>query len=308
MEKLRRPLVSGLTYVKDSAASTTPDAVIGDGDSVTGVITFTLIGVDSLTYRVSVGPEVGDVPHFSGVLEKITSTIAIGGDDSIMVESDDGMMMPGDGTTMPDGGTTPGDGTAMPGDGTAMPGDASRLLPTGAVAAGDEFVVTINNVGLADGFGKIEETLVSGLTYVKDSAASTTPDAVIGDGDSVMGVITFTLIGVDSLTYRVSVGPEVGDVPHFSGVLEKITSTTTIGGDDSITVEAPDEPETPAIPVGDASRVLPTGRVAQGAEFAVTINNVGLADGFGRIEETLDSGLTYVQDSAASTTPNAGHR
>ena len=34
----------------------------------------------------------------------------------------------------------------------------SRELPTTPVAAGDEFVVTINNVGLADGFGKIEET------------------------------------------------------------------------------------------------------------------------------------------------------
>ena len=297
-------LDSGLTYVDGSAVSTNPDAIIGDDEAVTGVITFTLIAVDSFTYRVAVGPDVGAGPHFSGTLKGFSGPPrTIGGDDSIMVESDDNMMTPGDGTTMPGDGTTPGEG-----DGTAMPSNASRLLPTAPVAAGDEFVVTINNVGLADGgIGSIEETLLdSGLTYVDGSAVSTNPDAIIGDDEAVTGVITFTLLAVDSFTYRVTVGPDVGDGPHFSGTLKGFSGPArTIGGDDSITVEAPDEPETPTIPVGDASRVLPTGRVAQGAEFAVTINNVGLADGFGRIEETLDSGLTYVQDSAASTTPNA---
>ena len=293
--EIRETLASGLTYVDGSAASTTPNAAIDDGDAVTGVITFTLIAVDSFTYRVTVGPDVGDAPHFSGVLEGLSgSTTTIGGDDSIMVESDDGMMMPGDGST-------PGEG-----DGTAMPGDASRVLPTAPFSSEDEFVVTINNVGLAEGIGEIRETLVSGLTYVDGSAASTTPNAAIDDGDAVTGVITFTLIAVDSFTYRVTVGQDVGNAPHFSGVLEGISgSTTTVGGDDSITVEARDEPETPTIPVGDASRVLPTGRVAQGREFAVTINGVGLAEGIGQIEETLLAGFTYVDGSAASTTPNA---
>ena len=287
--EIRETLVSGLTYLPGSAASTNLKAAIDDGDAVTGVITFTLIAVDSFTYRVTVGPDLAEEgPHFSGVLEGISGSITtIGGDHSIMVESDDDMMMPGDG------------------DGTTMLGDVSRLLPTDPVA--QEFVVTINNVGLADGIGEIRETLVSGLTYVPGSAASTNLKAAIDDGDAVTGVLTFTLIAVDSFTYRVTVGPDLAEEgPHFSGVLEGISGPPkTIGGDVSITVEAPDEPEPPTMPAGDASRVLPTGLVAQGTEFAVTINGVGLAEGIGQIEETLDSGLTYVDGSAASTTPNA---
>ena len=130
------------------------------------------------------------------------------GDGSIMVGSGDDMAMPGDGTTMP------GDDTTMPGDGTMMPGDASRVLPTDAVAPDEEFVVTINNVGLADGFGEVKETLPQGFSYVSDSAASSTPNAAIDDGVETTGVITFTLVAVDSFTYRVAVGSAVADGSH----------------------------------------------------------------------------------------------
>ena len=64
-----------------------------------------------------------------------------------------------------------------------QPADVSRELPTGAVAPGDEFVVTINNVGLADGFGEVKETLPQGFSYVPNSAASSTPNAAVDDGD-----------------------------------------------------------------------------------------------------------------------------
>ena len=48
----------------------------------------------------------------------------------------------------------------------------SRSLPAGPVAPGDEFDVTINNVGLADGFGSVVETLPAGFSYVDGSATS----------------------------------------------------------------------------------------------------------------------------------------
>ena len=56
----------------------------------------------------------------------------------------------------------------------------SRSLPAGPAAPGDVVVVTINNVGLADGFGDVVETLPAGFSYVDDSAASDTPNAAIG--------------------------------------------------------------------------------------------------------------------------------
>jgi hypothetical protein len=121
-------------------------AVIDDGDAVTGVITFTLIAVDSFTYRVTVGPDLAEEgPHFSGVLEGISGSITtIGGDHSIMVESDDDMMMPGDG------------------DGTTMPGDVSRLLPTDSAsytpvdADGGKYLRATVRYRDAEGSGKSE--------------------------------------------------------------------------------------------------------------------------------------------------------
>ena len=55
------------------------------------------------------------------------------------------------------------------------------------------------------------------------------------------------------------------------------------------------------------SRSLPADPVAPDGEFAVTINNVGLADGFGSLVETLPAGFSYVEDSAASTGANGGY-
>ena len=190
----------------------------------------------------------------------------------------------------------------------------SRELPTAPVAAGDEFVVTINNVGLADGIGEVKETLPQGFSYVPDSAASSTPNAAIDDGDATTGVITFYLVAVDSFTYRVTVGSAVADGSHpFSGVLEKLSGSTTIAGDDSIMVGSGDGTTMPddgttmpddgttmpgdgTTTPGDASRLLPTDAVAPEEEFAVTINNVGLADGIGEVKETLPQGFSYVLD------------
>ena len=97
------------------------------------------------------------------------------------------------------------------------------------------FTVTINNVGIADGFGSVVETLPAGFSYVDNSAASTDANAVIEaevDGQTV----TFTVVGVDSFTYSVTVGSDVADGQYtFSGVLKKLSGDDTIA-DSTITV------------------------------------------------------------------------
>ena len=192
---------------------------------------------------------------------------------------------------------------------TAQQAGLSRSLPAAPVAPDDEFTVTINNVGLADGFGSVVETLPAGFSYVADSAASTDANAVI-DAEVDGQTVTFTVVGVDSFTYMVTVGSDVADGPYtFSGSLEKLSGDETIA-DSTVTVEAGAMPEpspdpSPEPTPGGLSRSLPAGPVSPDDEFTVTINNVGLADGFGSVVETLPTGFNYVDNSAASPTPNA---
>ena len=277
-------LPAGFDYADGSAASPTPNAVI-DGEVDGQTVTFTVVGVDSFTYMVTVGSDVADGEHtFSdGVLKKLSGDEMIA-DSTVTVEA--GAMPEPSPDPSPDPSPEP------------TPGGLSRSLPAAPVAPDDEFTVTINNVGLADGFGSVVETLPAGFSYVAGSAASPTPNAVI-DAEVDGQAVTFTVVGVDSFTYMVTVGSDVADGPHtFSGVLKKLSGEETIA-DSTVTVEAPAPPE------GGLSRSLPTGPVAPGVEFDVTINNVGLADGFGSVVETLPAGFSYMTGSAASPTPNA---
>ncbi len=256
-------LPAGFAYVDGSAASTNPGATVGA--EVSGqVVSITVVGVDTLTYRVTVGSGVANGQYtFSGVLQKLS------GDDDI----------PDTSVTVAAGATT-----------TPTPTGVSRSLPAGSVARGDEVEVTINNVGLADGFGTVVETLPAGFAYVDGSAASTNPGATVGAEVSGQ-VVSITVVGVDTLTYRVTVGSGVANGQYtFSGVLQKLS------GDDDI-------PDT-SVTLG-VSRSLPAGSVAPGSGVTVTINNIGLADGFGTVVEMLPAGFAYVDGSAASTTPNA---
>ena len=258
----KETLPAGFSYVEGSAVVTVGAAsalihhAVEDQTDI-----FTLLGVDSFTYKVAVGSEVGDGQHtFSGVLKKGLSDEAetIGGDDSVTVEA---------GTTTP-----PDTGTPEPPPAITMPGDVSRSLPAGPVAPGDELDVTISNVGLTDGFGSAEETLPAGFSYVEGSAVVTVGAAsAVIDHTVEDQTYTFTLLGVDSFTYKVAVGSEVGDGQHtFSGVLKKGLSdeAETIGGDDSVTVEAgtttpPDTgtpgPRGPAGPSGNTGPAGPSG-------------------------------------------------
>ena len=100
---------------------------------------------------------------------------------------------------------------------TAQEAGLSRSLSAHPVAPDDELTVTINNVGLAEGFGSVVETLPAGFSYVEDSAASTDANAVI-DAEVDGQTVTFTIVAVDSLTYMVTVGSDVADGEHtFSG-------------------------------------------------------------------------------------------
>ena len=78
---------------------------------------------------------------------------------------------------------------------TAQEAGVSRSLPAGPVAPDDAFAVTINNVGLADGFGSVVETLPAGFSYVDNSAASTDANAAIDDNEVSGQVVTFTVVG-----------------------------------------------------------------------------------------------------------------
>ena len=112
--------------------------------------------------------------------------------------------------------------------------------------------------------------------------------------------VTFTFVGVDSFTYMVTVGSGVAGGQHsFSGALAKLSGDETIGGDSRVTVDA----TTP----GGISRSLPTSSVTRGGEFTVRINNVGLADGFGEVMETLPAGFSYVADSASQPYAQCGN-
>ena len=193
----------------------------------------------------------------------------------------------------------------------------SRELPTGPVAQGEKFTVTITDTGNgADrAIGQVVETLPAGFRYVDGSATKVvghaTKGVVRGTVDATDSrIVTFSVVSVESFTYEVMVGDSVGDGDHtFSGA----------GGDDTITVEGgtTTPPDMTASPVattppdtttpGGVSREVPTGPVAQGEKFTVTITDTGYgADrAIGQVVETLSAGFSYVDGSATKVVGHA---
>ena len=221
-------LPAGFSYVDGSATKVvghaTKGVVRGTVDATDSrIVTFSVVSVESFTYEVMVGDSVGDGDHtFSGA----------GGDDTITVEG--GTTTPPDMTASPVA-TTPPD--------TTTPGGLSRELPTGPVAQGEKFTVTITDTeyGADREIGQVVETLPAGFSYVDGSATKVvghaTKGVVRGTVDATDSrIVTFSVVSVESFTYEVMVGDSVGDGDHtFSGA----------GGDDTITVEAGDETTTP---------------------------------------------------------------
>ena len=184
-------LPTGFSYVIGSAASTTPNA---QADAVVNGqdVEITVIAVDTLTYRVTIDSGVTDGSYtFSGVLETLSGDVTIAGDISVTL-------------------------------------GIGRSFSPRSVPAGGTVTVTINEIGLADGFGTVVETLPTGFSYVIGSAASTDTnaqaDAVVNGQD-----VEITVIGVDTLTYGVRVGSSVRAGQYtFMGELQKLSGDETI--------------------------------------------------------------------------------
>ena len=224
-------LPAGFSYVDGSATKVvghaTKGVVRGTVDATDSrIVTFSVVSVESFTYEVMVGDSVGDGDHtFSGA----------GGDDTITVEG--GTTTPPDMTASPVA-TTPPDATT--------PGGVSRELPTGPVAQGEKFTVTITDTGYgADrAIGQVVETLPAGFSYVDGSATKVvghaTKGVVRGTVDATDSrIVTFSVVSVESFTYEVMVGDDVQDGDHT------FSAGGDVGGDATVTVEAGDDTTTP---------------------------------------------------------------
>ena len=193
----------GFSYVDGSATKVvghaTKGVLRGTVDATDSrIVTFSVVSVESFTYEVMVDDSVGDGDYdFSGA----------GGDDTITVEG---------GTTTPPGMTASPVATTSPD--TTTPGGVSRELPTGTVARGEKFTVTITDTGYgADrAIGQVVETLpAGGFSYVDGSATKVvghaTKGVVRGTVDATDSrIVTFSVVSVESFTYEVMVGDSVG--------------------------------------------------------------------------------------------------
>ena len=228
-------LPEGFTYVDGSAAvaSGGSGATIRVDKTGPGVVEFTVVRVDSFTYDVAVGSNVpSDSYTFSGSAE-LDAVTNVGGNTTVTVQA-----------------------VATP-----TPGVVSRSFSDRTLDAGDEFTVTISGVDLGDAapsasFGLVVEMLPEGFTYVDGSAAvaSGGSGATIRVDETSSGV-EFTVVRVDSFTYKVAVGASVpDDVYSFRGSAE-LDVVSAIGGETSVRV-GPEPTATPVPPT--ATPVPPT--------------------------------------------------
>ena len=162
------------------------------------------------------------------------------------------------------------------------------------MAAGDEVMVTINidyaDLGPADKLAVgVEETLPEGFTYDSSSLG----DELVTQSQSG-NVLGFAPLGESSFTYTVTASSAPG-AHTFSGILKGVGDPPpAIGGDSTITVEAPRPPS--------ASRSFSDMFVDEGGEVVVTIDidyaGLGPADKLAvGVEETLPEGFAYDSSS-----------
>ena len=284
-------LPEGFSFVPGSA--TTPDSggvVRPSEGTTTQELKFTVLGVNTLKYKVVAGANVAENSYtFTGVVvsdpENPSTNVEIGGTQSIMVS-----------------GTMVGPTTGMTPEASPEPSSVGmRSLPSGAAAPGSQVRVTITDLDLMSGAGRVIETLPAGFSYVEDSAMSPDPQARIRVLESGR-MVTFTVLGIDTLHYMVMAGSSVAGGQHnISGVLQLGPDTPgqMIGGQSAITVSG-------TAPTTGLRRTLSDASVERGDEVTVTILDIDLLTSAGRIVETLPAGLSYVEDSAS--TPDATGR
>ena len=280
---LKETIPDGFTYLPGDTV-VTPGIASGAIDG--RVITFTLLGGETLTYKLNIDSNAAaGRTHFSGTFTPFGGTPQdVLGDDEVDIVAAAVDTPTPEPTAEPTAEPTPDTGTGP-----------SRSLPGNAVAPGSSFNVNIDSIGIGGGFGQIEEVLPTGFSYVADSA--TVVDGVGGGtvGGTVSGqTVTFTLLGVESFSYQATVGENVSDGSHtFSGIFKDSPSSsgTSVRGDQAVTVQAP-----APMPI---SRSFSDDPAEAGTGVTVTIANIGIGGGFGQIEETLPDGISYVDSSVA---------
>ena len=163
-------------------------------------LTFTLLGDDSFTYTVTAPEEAGDY-DFSGTIRSFDRVVAdIGGDTTITVNPPE-------------------------------PANASRSFAAPFVEPESDAVVTVAASGYGPA-GLIAETLPDGFTYVSTDLPG---GAVEQSGQ----VVSFIVLGEDSMTYTVTAPAETGAYT-FAGVLEDINKASVdIAGDTVLYVGNP---------------------------------------------------------------------
>ena len=111
---------------------------------------------------------------------------------------------------------------------------ANRSLSATTVRPGAGMTVTITAGGYDSAGARIEETLPSGFSYVDGSVSE--DDIRVTERDQT---VRFTIRGTESFTYGVRASNAPGTYP-FTGILRDADQTThTVGGDNSVTVQAP---------------------------------------------------------------------
>ena len=156
---------------------------------------------------------------------------------------------------------------------------ATRSFDSTSVAPGDPVVVTIQAADYGQG-GGVTETLPTGFAYVSSDLSPSQVDEI---GQNVR----FTLQGDTSFNYTVTAS-STPDSYTFSGTLRDFEREDyPVGGEDTITVEAPSTP-TPS-----ATRSFDSTSVAPGDPVVVTIQAADYGQG-GGVTETLPTGFAYV--------------
>ena len=223
-------------------------------------VRFTLQGDASFTYSVTASSTPGSY-DFSGTLRDFDKTDhTVGGVDTVTVEAPS----------------------------TPTP-SATRSFNPATVDPGGTVMVTIEAADYGSA-GGVTETLPSGFSYVSSSLSAS---QVNESGQN----IRFTLQGDASFTYSVTASSTPGSY-DFSGTLRDFDKTDhTVGGVDTVTVEAPSTP-TPS-----ATRSFNPATVDPGGTVLVTIEaaNYGSAGG---VTETLPSGFSYVSSSLSASQVN----
>ena len=224
-------------------------------------VRFTLQGDASFTYTVTASSTPGPY-DFSGTLRDFDKADhTVGGVDTVTVEAPS----------------------------TPAP-SATRSFNPAKVAPGGTVTVTIQpaDYGTAGG---VTETLPTGFAYVSSSLAASQVTELSGNQ------VRFTLQGDASFTYTVTASSTPGSY-DFSGTLRDFDKTDhTVGGVDTVTVEAPSTPTPSATRSFDSTSVAPGGQVV----VTIAAANYGSAGG---VTETLPTGFVYVSSSLSASQIN----